>query len=234
MSDFLEVLRMEKKYLLNLQEMSFLWYKLSQVLKGDIHNGSNGYLVRSLYFDTIDDKDFYDKYDGYEMRRKIRLRVYDPSGNTAKLEMKEKQGDLQRKRSLTLNRKDALALCKGNYTPLLAMNTEFSLELYSRMMQFIYVPKCIVEYDRKACFVSENNTRITIDANLRATEAVQDLFMKDIRTYPVGIANSGTLEVKYSNFLLSYVKDLVSLTGRTQMSLSKYCAARSISMHGYE
>lgn len=234
METLLSVLRMEKKYLLSLGEMFSLNHRLSLTLKGDEHNGADGYLVRSLYFDTIDDTDFNDKADGYEMRRKIRLRVYDPSGDTAKLELKEKQGNFQRKRSLLLGREQAQALCRGDYTPLRSINTEFSLELYSRMTQFLYEPKCIVEYDRKAYIVPENNIRITIDSNLRATEAIHDIFRTDVGAYPVGILQSATLEVKYSNFLLSYVKDLVSLSGRTQVSLSKYCAARTISMHGEE
>lgn len=234
MPELLETLRMEKKYLLDMREIASLNYKLSQILRGDPHNGTNGYAVRSLYFDTIDDSDFRDKVDGYEMRRKIRLRIYDVTAGTAKLELKEKQGEVQRKRSLLLQREEARALCRGDYTPLLAVNTDFSNELYSRMQQFLYRPKCIVEYNRKAYIVPENNIRITIDSQLRATETEFDIFRPNLEIYPVGTAQSGTLEIKYSHFLLSYVKDLVSLKGRTQVSASKYCAARSIGMHSEE
>lgn len=225
---------MEKKYLLNLSEMYSLNRVLSRVLREDAHNGTEGYAVSSLYFDTPDDSDFRDKADGCEMRRKLRLRIYDADAPTAKLELKEKQGDLQRKRSLILTRVQAQAMCSGDYTPLLSINTDFSLELYGRMRQFIYRPKCIVEYDRKAFVLPENSTRITLDSKLRATEAACDLFSTKNNLYPVGIAQSCTLEVKYSRFLLSYIKDMVSLTGRTQTSVSKYCAARCVSMGGTE
>lgn len=45
----------------------------------DKHNGAGGYRIRSLYFDTLDDNDYRDKLDGMELRRKIRLRNYDPA-----------------------------------------------------------------------------------------------------------------------------------------------------------
>ena len=55
-----EVLRQEKKYLMTLQNVKSLSGKLSQVLMEDEHNGANGYSIRSLYFDTPYDDDFYD------------------------------------------------------------------------------------------------------------------------------------------------------------------------------
>ena len=234
MAELLETLRMEKKYLLNLSERASLTRVLSQALREDAHNKADGYAVRSLYFDTPDDSDYQDKADGCEMRRKLRLRIYDAGAQTAKLELKEKQGELQRKRSLILTRGQAEALCVGDYTPLLLINTDFSLELYGRMQQFLYRPKCIVEYDRKAFALPENSTRITLDSNLRASEASYDLFAEDLNLYPVGSAQSCTLEVKYARFLFSYIKDLASLAGRTQTSVSKYCAARCISRNGTE
>lgn len=230
MADILETLRMEKKYLLNLSERYAMDQKLSRVLREDSHNGTDGYVVRSLYFDTIDDSDFRDKEDGFEMRRKLRLRIYDVNADTAKLELKEKRGEMQRKRSLLLSRCEAQYLCGGDYTPLLLKNSDFSLELYGRMMQFVYRPKCIVEYDRKAFSIEENSTRITLDSNLRATESDLDLFRERLNLNQAGVLQSCTLEVKYAHFLLSYIKDLVSSTGRTQTSMSKYCAARDNSM----
>ena len=38
------------------------------------------------------------------------------------------------------------------------------------------------------------------------------------------------LEVKYNGFLLSYLKDLLNLVGRSELSVSKYCLARSVSL----
>ncbi len=70
----------------------------------DAHNGIHGYRIRSLYFDTIDDTDYYEKAAGVELRRKLRLRCYDPAADFAMLEMKQKQGASQLKRSLRVTR----------------------------------------------------------------------------------------------------------------------------------
>ena len=78
------VLREEVKYLLNLDEYSKKRAYLKKILIPDEHNNQQGYLVRSLYFDTFDDRDFYEKEMGIELRRKIRLRVYDPKSKGAK------------------------------------------------------------------------------------------------------------------------------------------------------
>lgn len=230
MEKLLEVLRTEYKYGINSPEAAHLDFLLRQVLHPDIHNDFGGYLVRSLYFDTPDDADFFDKLGGYEIRQKVRLRIYSSQDTAVKLELKEKQGSLQRKRSLTLSRSDAERLCAGDYEPLLENGTPFALEMYGRMRQFSYLPKCIVEYDRRAYIAEANDTRITLDSGLRASESNLDLFAARPLLYPVGEPGVVTLEVKYNNFLLSYVKDLVSLADRTAVSQSKYCAARNVTL----
>lgn len=226
MEQFLDTFRTEKKYLLNPAEFAHLSRVLGSCLAEDVHNQDGGYGVRSLYFDTPDDTDYWDKVDGYEMRRKLRLRIYSPAASFAKLEIKEKQGDLQRKRSLLLTRDEAIRVSRGDYSPLLWKNTEFSLELYSRMTEKLYRPKCIVEYDRKAFFIAENDIRITLDSALRASFSDLELFHPEPMLVPVGALGATVLEVKYNRFLLSYVKDIASLSSRTQTSVSKYCQAR--------
>ena len=140
--------------------------------------------------------------------------------------MKEKQGDLQRKRSLLLKREDAVRLCNGDTDVLRKYNSEFAGEMYGRMKQKNYIPKCIVEYDRRAYVVRENDIRITLDGNLRANEINLNLFDENLNLYPVGDINQVTMEVKFNNFILSYVKDVVSLSMQSQTSASKYCSAR--------
>lgn len=230
MSEVLDVLRTEQKYLLNPQEYLHLRYLLGNALRRDLHGTDQGYMVRSLYFDTIDNLDFWEKAEGLESRRKIRLRVYSPKDTTAKLELKEKQGDLQRKRSLTLTKTQAQRLTLGEYQVLLEIDNPFALELYGRMQQYHYLPKCIVEYDRLAFAVDTNNTRITLDSNLRASESNLDLFEESLPLYPVGSLSAATLEIKFDHFLMSYIKDLTSVTSRTRCSVSKYYAARNITL----
>ena len=224
-----EVLRQEKKYLMTLQNVKKLTGKLSQVLVEDEHNGADGYSIRSLYFDTSYDDAFQDKVDGLLLRKKIRHRIYDPKAKTAKLEMKQKEGMYQRKRSLKLSREDAKALIRGDYGVLLKYSEPFAAECYGVMCMKGYRPKTVVEYLRKAYIAKENSIRVTFDSKIIATEARYDIFAEDLNFYPVLDPFNAVLEVKYNGFLLSYIKNLLDSADRSELSVSKYCLARGIS-----
>lgn len=228
----LDVSRRELKYLVSDSEVSRIAGRLSAVMRQDAHNGDKGYLVRSLYFDTLSDRDFEDKVDGYDKRQKIRLRVYDINADTAKLELKEKEGNAQRKRSLLVNRREAQQMIEGDYTFLLERDETLAKYLYTFMMMNCYRPKCVVEYDRLAFYADTNDIRITFDRNLRATEADFELFRSELSLYPVANRAETTMEVKYSGFLFTYMKDIINMSDRMQISNSKYCRARTISKKG--
>lgn len=228
----LDVNRRELKYLVPDSEVLRIAGRLSAVMCQDAHNGDKGYLVRSLYFDTLSDRDFEDKVDGYDKRQKIRLRVYDINADTAKLELKEKDGNAQRKRSLVVSRREAQQMIEGDYTFLLERSEAFAKHLYTFMVTNCYRPKCIVEYDRLAFCVDTNDIRITFDRNLRATEADFGLFRSGLPLYPVANRAETTMEVKYNGFLFTYVKDIINMSDRMQISNSKYCRARTISKKG--
>ena len=59
-----QVLREEKKFLISIDEFIKLSHKLGQIMSEDVHNGTNGYMIRSLYFDTVYDGDYYEKAAG--------------------------------------------------------------------------------------------------------------------------------------------------------------------------
>lgn len=218
--------REEKKYLLNTYDYITLCHKLDKILHPDPHGGRDGYMVRSLYFDTVYDSDFFNKVEGLEKRRKIRLRIYDTESETALLEMKQKQDIYQLKRSLSISREDAVKISQADYSPLLKEGSPFALELYAIMQTEVYRPKAIVEYNRKAYIAKENNIRITFDSLLRSTESSYDIFSSDLNLNPVLGSATTIMEIKYNGFLLSYMKDLLSLADRETLSVSKYILAR--------
>ena len=222
------VKRREVKYLLETIEYKKQKHYLEQILTSDIHNGSDGYIVRSLYFDTLDDRDFLEKEYGVEIRRKIRLRVYNPNDDFAVLEMKQKQGDYQMKRSLKVSREDAIEISKANYTPLLKYSEPFATEIYCFMTSNFYRPKVIVEYKRDAFIVKENSIRLTFDHHITSTESSFDIFNPNLQLTPVMDTANVILEVKYNGFLLSYVKDLVKNVSCVSTSVSKYYLSRNI------
>lgn len=226
-----EVFRQEKKYFMTISDLLRLAGRLDQVLLQDEHNGSQGYRIRSLYFDTLEEGDFWEKIEGVSLRRKLRLRIYDPGDPFAMLEMKQKQGDYQRKRSLRLTRQDAEAMCRGDYACLLTYRDPFAAECYGLMCRRCYRSKTIVEYQRKAYIAKENRIRVTLDHQIRATETSFALFDPALNTVPVLDPFHGILEVKYNGFLLTYIKQLLGQADRSALSASKYCLARSASLH---
>ncbi len=223
----LDVLRREEKYRMSTIAAMQLYGYLRLFLPEDPHNdGSNGYLVRSLYFDDVDDSDYFDKIDGLERRKKLRLRIYSPDDRIAKLEIKEKVGANQRKRSIEISRQDARRMIEGEYSFLMQTDQSLAHELYATLTEGAYTPKCVVEYRRAAFIVPTNDTRVTLDMDLRWSESGFDIFSAALNSNPVGPFDDVTLEVKYNHFLLSYVKDMLDNCQKSPVAYSKYCIAR--------
>lgn len=226
-----EVMRNERKFLLSLDEFYKLSGYFSRFLIPDEHNGWDGYTVRSLYFDTPEERDYFEKEDGIEIRRKIRLRVYNPSDDFAALEMKQKQGTNQLKRSLRIQRKDAERLIQGDYRILLHYPEDFAAECYGIMEMFAYRPKSVIEYRRKAFVAKENRIRLTFDHHIAACETNFNIFSHNLALNPVWEPYLVVFEVKYNGFLLSYIRDAINYCEKSELSVSKYCVGRSTSLH---
>ena len=219
-------IKRRKKYLISIEEFVKKSHILQQFMMQDEHNGTHGYLIRSLYFDTPFDDDYFEKTAGIECRRKIRLRIYDTDNNFAMLEMKQKQGACQRKRSLKISRDEAERMIRGEYSILLSYEEPFAAEIYGLMQKKCYRPKTIVEYHRKAFIAKENKIRITFDNQIVSTESHFDLFSKKLNMNPVLDPYDVILEVKYNGFLLSYIKEMINNIDKSELSVSKYCLAR--------
>lgn len=225
-----QVLRQEKKFLLDLVASSQLQSRLGAVLKEDDHSSARGYLIRSLYFDTVHDRDYVEKLFGTNPRRKVRLRIYDPTADFALLECKQKDGEHQVKRSLTCNRDEARRLIAGDLRWMLDRPEPFAREMHAFISINGYRPKAVVEYRRRAFVGQENRTRITFDSEIRGTETNVNIFDERLCTHPVFDPFNVILEVKYNGFLMSYVKDQINSVEKRPLSVSKYALCRDTTM----
>lgn len=74
--------RHEVKHEISKGDLLILRQRLRAVMKPDCHAVNGQYEIRSLYFDTPDDKALREKLDGVITREKYRIRLYnnDPSG----------------------------------------------------------------------------------------------------------------------------------------------------------
>lgn len=225
-----EVLRQEKKFAITLSDMYRLSSQLEKVMMQDAHNQGDGYLIRSLYFDTLYERDYMEKEDGVELRRKIRLRCYGPDYSFGVLEMKQKEGAMQKKRSLKMTKEDAMRLTQRDYSVLLHYEDSFAKECFALMNMYCYMPKAVVEYRRKAFVAKENKIRITFDHHITATESCLSVFDKNLLQNPVMDNGLVVLEVKYNGFLLGYIKDFLQDVNKSETSVSKYTLSRTVSM----
>lgn len=226
-----EVLRQEKKFLITLSQFYRYSHSLSSILKLDSHSSGEGYIIRSLYFDTLEDRDYQEKEEGVELRRKIRIRNYGPNMTFAMLEMKQKQGELQKKRSLKLSQEDVKRMISGDYSVLLGYQEPFAAECFSLMNMHCYRPKSVVTYLRKAFVAKENDIRITFDHHIKGTEGCFDIFSNTLLENSILDPYLVVMEVKFNGFLLGYIKDMLMECNTSEVSVSKYCLGRSISKH---
>ena len=222
------VLRQEEKYALVAEEALCYANRFSQFLQSDPHSQNGSYLVRSLYFDTPDDKDFFDKLNEQNLRHKIRLRIYSPHDLHVKLELKQKENTSQKKQSVLISRSDATALIDGDYSVLLRYQQPLAAQLYAIMVGEAYRPRSIVEYRRRAFIANGNNIRITFDSCITANEINFDLLSPTLPLYPVIGHHKTILEIKYNHFMPGYLSSILSQIDRNRISSSKYCLSRQL------
>ncbi len=75
--------------------------RMKHLLKKIHYASDGGYMIRSLYFDDYWNSAYEEKESGVLMRKKYRIRIYDYSDRSIKLERKKeiRQLHLQRKRT---------------------------------------------------------------------------------------------------------------------------------------
>lgn len=226
----LSVSRRELKFLMGCDRAAALQAELGSLLGTDTYSQGGYYTVRSLYFDSWKDKDFTQKYDGVENRRKIRLRVYAAAQESAKFEIKEKVGACQKKDSLLVDKKHAQAFIRGEYAGLLDYEEPVAHRLFGLMTLGAYRPAAVIEYERRAYMYDAFSTRITFDQNVKSCEYFYDIFSEEVPFVPV-LSGQVILEVKFSGVLLESIKSILGKYHLTNVSVSKYGIGRPIGAH---
>lgn len=229
MTEAISVFRSENKYLITKCEALSMQKKFDRLLKKDKNCLKKSYMVRSLYFDSVNNIDYATKLAGTEVRKKIRIRTYTSDSKQCKLEVKQKNGDLQHKVSLWITKEDAQELSRCNYSILTKYfdDTPDAIYIYSLMLRGCYRPVVLVEYDRIAYTYPLFNTRLTFDMNIRSNEGNLDLFNKE-PIYHFLTTDKYVLEVKYNDKLVKFISDTLKQYNLTRCSMSKYCLGRKL------
>ena len=220
----LKTFRHEYKFVIPYDEMLRLREKFNKLL--DIDRNYNGYMIRSLYFDSVDDEDYYDKLNGEMNRKKIRLRIYDPKGELVKLELKAKYDYHQLKESLIIKKEDAKELIKGNYNILLNYQEDLAKRIYIILMSGYYKPKVIIEYQRIA-YMGKTTTRITFDFEIKSSTNIEDFFEDNVNYIENIDKKDVVLEVKFDRLLEPYISTILDKYISRSQSVSKYIMGRN-------
>lgn len=226
MADNIRIKRKELKYYINYTDYKVLYEILDNLLTQDENAIRTKGFIRSLYFDTLDNKDFEEKQAGILNRKKYRLRIYDLDTERVKFEIKNKFNNQILKETAFISREDAIEVQNGNYEVLLKYNNPVLNKVYCDFKREPYRPVSVIEYIREAFMFSFNDVRITFDKNLKATAEDLDIFSKDHLMKPLFKKGMLVMEIKYNNFLPLWVRKIIQIPRFEKSAISKYCIGR--------
>ena len=211
--------RHEWKHEISLSDLISIRQRLRAVAESDPHAVEGRYLIRSLYFDNLNDKALREKVDGVNRREKFRIRYYngDPS-SVIHLEKKSKLNGLGTKYSAPLTAEQAQKIVDGDIDWMLHSPHSLIQELYCKMRYQGMKPMTIVDY-------TPGNVRVTFDYDIRTGMRCTDFLNAECVTIPAGDAGI-ILEVKWDAYLPSIIRDAVQTPGRRVCAFSKYAQCR--------
>lgn len=214
--------RHELKYLLNLQEAALLRARLNPIMAKDAHVDADGeYMIRSLYFDDVYHSAYMEKDSGIYARKKYRIRVYGCSDSVISFERKTKRDQYIHKESARITREELDKIMDGDYRFLEKHENPFLQELYYEFTSNILRPRVMVDYEREPFVMEAGDVRITFDKHVRGSSYF-DLFDPDIPTVDVIPGNKVVLEVKFTQFLPSLLREILPPKSMENSAVSKF------------
>jgi len=228
-------LRHEFKYYLHQHEYLSLRSRVSALLPIDRNSvGSEGYVIRSLYFDGLYDQALHDKQDGIFSREKYRIRTYNYNDDTIKLERKSKFGEYVCKESAPLTRTQYEAIMDGSYDGLIADRHPLVADFRHALEHRGFRPKVIVQYTREAYVHEWGDTRITFDKKLSAVVNTVGLFDSWAVSLDVMNDERTIMEIKYNQFFPETIRQLAQPAGHQRSTISKYVLCREIALRHHK
>ena len=218
MSDF----RHEYKYIIDAKEDALLSGIAHGVLSSDKHADSDGkYVIRSLYFDTVDDRCLYENINGYDPRWKYRIRYYNDDTTYISLEKKSKTRGMTKKESVRLSIEDAMMIIDGDKDKMLSHS-----KLTNELVSLGLIPKIIITYEREPYIYPAGNVRVTFDRNISSSTEFDKFFTGEYALRPVMECGRQIMEVKWDEVLPAYIKNSLNVSKLTWTSYSKYSMGR--------
>ena len=217
--------RHEWKIALDPGDLFVLRQRLRAVMQPDAHAVDGRYRIRSLYFDTPEDRALREKLDGVSRREKFRIRYYNGDTGFIQLEKKCKRGGLGWKEQTQLSERQARDIAAGRFNAVDPGGDALLGELCRKARTERLRAKTIVDYTREPFVYGPGNVRVTLDEDIRTGLSCVDFLDLDCVTVPAPDARP-LMEVKWDAFLPDIIRDAVQLPGRQVGAFSKYAACR--------
>mgnify|MGYP005757867499 CR=1 FL=1 len=216
------VFRNEWKYYISLWDGQALKERFGSAMRRDPHAENGIYMIRSLYFDDYWNSAYNEKIAGVNFRKKYRIRIYNCSDRTIKLERKLKNSNYIYKESASLTRQEYEWIMEGTYDFLLKHPNRLCQEFYYECVVNVMRPKVIVDYEREPFILPEGNVRVTFDRDVRAAAPDQDIFNPALASFEAMPFGKVVLEVKFTEFLPQHIREALPAGEQEFSAISKY------------
>ena len=222
-------MRQEEKFICSKRQLTLIESRLKAVMPYDINQKGDDYRIRSLYFDTADDRMYNESLTGVGRRRKYRIRFYNMSTDRFRMERKDTIGRLKEKYSASVDAQLVRNLISGGLFPDSAgYDDDLLQEMYVMQQTEGLRPVAVVDYKRTAFTYPVGNVRVTIDRDISCTGNIEELLDDNALLYPVMPGDKHILEVKYDAILPGFIASVLDTGSLEQVSFSKYAYARSV------
>ena len=231
-----EQYRNEWKYLIDTAQKELICQRLEPVMELDRHARNGGYMLRSLYFDDYYHSAYEEKDGGVLQRKKYRIRIYNCSDSSIKLERKKKFGAYIFKEAASLTRDEVYKILDGDYEFLLHSDQSLCREFYVECMSNVMRPRTIVDYDRQPWILDAGTVRLTFDMDVRAVVGGFDIFDPTLPALSVLEPGKCVMEVKFTEFLPQFVREILPDRASEFTAVSKYvlCYEKTEYMNGFK
>lgn len=225
--------RHEYKYICDSTQNAILKMRAQGLLQRDKHVGEEGYYyIRSLYFDTLDHQCYQENESGNDKRDKYRIRIYNANSEKIVLEKKSKERQMTSKISCPISEDVCRKLMKNEHVQVTEDMSDIQKKLLLEMQLKVMRPTVIVEYQRFPYVEKNGNIRITFDENIVSSNDIENFLEKNIITRPILSIGQSVLEIKWDEFLPSYIKEHLSIGTLQWTSFSKYYLCKKYNTSG--
>ncbi|MBO4266317.1 MAG: polyphosphate polymerase domain-containing protein [Lachnospiraceae bacterium] len=219
-------MRHEEKYIYSERQLLLLEKRLSAIMESDVNQTGTDYRIRSLYFDTFDDRFYNECLSGVDKRRKYRIRFYNMDDAFFRAERKDTEGALKQKYSSAVTKEYVEVLLSGGNIP--EGDGRVTEEMHAMQLSEGLHPVVVIDYRRTAFTYPLGNIRITFDRDICCTARTDELLDPHALLYPVMPPGKHVLEVKYDNILPGFIRRVLDAESPGRISFSKYAYSRSL------